>query len=197
LAIIKAMGYDKAIVFGSSGGGIISLELAAAKPEVIDFLIVHEAPLIELLPAADADRWRSFLYEIYKKNLRQGWQAALVDFNALLIGAPDIPFPPDLNERVSRNMDFFFRHEYEPFIQYLPNLKRIRENRVNMVTAIGRDSDDAVYVQSTRILASRLGCQCIEIPGQHDVSFYMPHEFAAAVQSTLEEWRQSHDRKKL
>ncbi|MGI8832343.1 MAG: alpha/beta fold hydrolase [Nitrososphaeraceae archaeon] len=42
-AIIKAMGADKAIVFGSSGGAIIGLELATAKPEVIDFLIVHEA----------------------------------------------------------------------------------------------------------------------------------------------------------
>lgn len=39
-SIIKAMGTDKAFVFGSSGGGIICLELAAAMPEVIDFLIL-------------------------------------------------------------------------------------------------------------------------------------------------------------
>ena len=32
-AIIKAIGNDKAIIFGSSGGGIISLELAA-----VDFI---------------------------------------------------------------------------------------------------------------------------------------------------------------
>jgi pimeloyl-ACP methyl ester carboxylesterase len=48
VAIVKAMGSDKAIIFGSSGGGIIGLELAAANPEVIDFLIIHEAPVIEL-----------------------------------------------------------------------------------------------------------------------------------------------------
>jgi pimeloyl-ACP methyl ester carboxylesterase len=48
VAIIKAMGSDKAIIFGSSGGDIIGLELAAANPEVIDFLIIHEAPVIEL-----------------------------------------------------------------------------------------------------------------------------------------------------
>jgi pimeloyl-ACP methyl ester carboxylesterase len=59
-AIIKAIGNYKAIVFGCSGGGIISLELAAVKPEVIDFLIVHEPPVIELLPAADAEKWRSY-----------------------------------------------------------------------------------------------------------------------------------------
>jgi pimeloyl-ACP methyl ester carboxylesterase len=41
-AIIKAMGIDKAIIFGSSGGGIIALELAVANPKMIDFLIVHE-----------------------------------------------------------------------------------------------------------------------------------------------------------
>jgi pimeloyl-ACP methyl ester carboxylesterase len=122
VAIIKAMGSDKAIIFGSSGGGIIGLELAAANPEVIDFLIIHEAPVIELLPAADAEKWRSFHYDIYMKSLSEGWEAALVDFMASIIGAPDIPFPPDLNERVSQNMDFFFKHEYKAFIQYIPTM---------------------------------------------------------------------------
>jgi pimeloyl-ACP methyl ester carboxylesterase len=71
-AIIKAMGNDKAIIFGSSEGGIIGLELAAAKPEVTDFLIVHEPPVIELLPAAGAEKWRTFHYNVYMKNLREG-----------------------------------------------------------------------------------------------------------------------------
>jgi pimeloyl-ACP methyl ester carboxylesterase len=198
VAIIKAMGSDKAIIFGSSGSGIIGFELAAANPEVIDFLIIHEAPVIELLPAADAEKWRSFHYDIYMKSLSEGWEAALVDFMASLIDAPDIPFPPDLNERVSQNMDFFFKHEYKAFIQYIPNVKRIRENKVNMVAAIGRDSDDAHYVQSTRVLASRLHCKCIEFPGQHDVSFYMPKEFANSIRRTLERWRgRKNDGKKL
>ena len=49
-SIINTMGFDKAIVVGRSGGAIIGLELAATRPELIDFLIVHEAPVIELLP---------------------------------------------------------------------------------------------------------------------------------------------------
>lgn len=189
-AIIKAMGSDKAVIFGSSGGGIIGLELAAARPEVIDSLIVHEPPVIELLPAADADKWRSFHHDIYMKNLREGWKAALPEFTATLIGAPDIPFPPDLNKRISGNIDFFFRHEYKAFAQYIPHVKRIRENKVKIVTAVGRDSDDSQYVQSTRALASKLRCGCIEFPGQHDVSFYMPEEFARALQNTIQHWRE-------
>jgi pimeloyl-ACP methyl ester carboxylesterase len=188
-AIIKAMGNDKAIVFGTSGGGIIGLELAAAKPEVIDFLIVHEPPVIELLPATDAQKWRTFHYDFYMKNLREGSQAALVDFSASLIGAPDIPFLPDLDERISGNMDFFFRHEYKTFIQYIPDVKQIKENEVSMVAAIGRDSDESQYVQSTWALASKLHCECIEFPGQHDVSFYMPEEFAKAVLSSIKCWK--------
>ena len=125
------------------------------------------------------------------KNLREGWEARSVDFSASLIGAPEIPFPPDLDERISGNMDFFFRHECKTFIQYIPDVKRIRENKVNMVAAIGRDSDDSQYVQSTRALASKLHCECIEFPGQHDVSFYMPEEFAKAVRSTLKRWTDS------
>jgi pimeloyl-ACP methyl ester carboxylesterase len=186
VAIIKAMGHNRAIIFGSSGGGIIGLELAAVNPKMIDFLIIHEPPVIELLPAADAEKWRTFHYNIYMKNLSEGWEAATADFTASLIGAPDIPYPPDLNERISQNMDFFFKHEYKAFTQYIPNVKRIRENKVNMVAAIGLDSDDAYYVQSTRVLASRLRCKCIEFPGQHDVSFYMPQEFADSIRSTLE-----------
>jgi pimeloyl-ACP methyl ester carboxylesterase len=101
VAIIKARGSDKAIIFWSSGGGITGLELAAVKPEVIDFLIVHEPPVIELLPDTDAKRWRSFHHDIFMKSLRKGWQAALPDFMALLVGALNIPFLRDLNDRVS------------------------------------------------------------------------------------------------
>jgi hypothetical protein len=57
-----------------------------------------------------------------------------------------------------------------------------------MVAVIGRDSDDA-HLQSTRVLASRLHCKCIEFSGQHDVSFYIPQEFANSIRSTLERWR--------
>ena len=45
-----------------------------------------------------------------------------------------------------------------------------------MVTATGRDSNDAYYVQATRALAANLRCENVEFPGHHDVSFWMPEE---------------------
>jgi hypothetical protein len=52
-----------------------------------------------------------------------------------------------------------------------PNIESIRKNNVQMVTAIGRDSDNAYYVQTTRALAAKLGCENVEYLGHHDVSF--------------------------
>lgn len=187
-SIINAVGDGKALVVGRSGGAIIGLELAATMPEMINFLIVHEAPVIELLPKSDAEKWRSFVYNIYLKSQREGSLAAQTEFMASLISVPDSPFPTDLNDRLSGNVDFFFKHEFRAFFRYLPDIESIRKNNLHMVTAIGRDSDNAYYVQTTRALAVALGCENIEFPGHHDLSLWMPKEFANAIQKTLERY---------
>src|SRR5918994_4730797 len=187
-SIIKTMEVEKATVLGKGGGAIIGLELAATRLEIIDFLIVHEAPVIELLSDSNAQRWRTFVDEISTKNQREGWQAAQVEFMTSLINVPDKPYPPDLNERISGNVDFFFKHEFKAFYKYQPNIESIINHDVKMVTATGRDSDDAYYVQATRALAAKLGCENVGFPGHHDVSFWMPEEFANAILSTLKRY---------
>lgn len=184
-SIIRAMGVETAFLVGRSGGAIIGLELAATRPDFIDFLIVHEPPVIELLPDSDAQRWRTFVDEIYTKYQREGWQAAQTKFMTSLINVPDTPYPSDLNERISGNVDFFFKHEFKAFSSYLPDIESLRKYSVKMVTATGSHSDDAYYVQTTRALAAKLGCENVEFPGHHDVSFWMPKEFANAILSTL------------
>jgi hypothetical protein len=64
-----------------------------------------------------------------------------------------------------------------------------------MVVAVGTESDDAYYVQSTRIVAANLGCECIEFPGHHDASFYIPEEFSSAVRRTMESGFRHNDGK--
>jgi hypothetical protein len=141
--------------------------------------------VIELLSDSNVRRWHTFVDDIYTKSQREGWQAAQTEFMASLINVPDTPYPPDLNERISANVDFFFKHEFKAIFKYLPNIESIRNYNVKMVTATGRDSDDAYYVQATRALAAKLGCENVEFPGHHDVSFWMPEEFASAILRTL------------
>ena len=194
-SIIKHMGDGTAVVIGRSGGAIIGLELAATMPEVIDFLIVYEAPVIEILSKSDAEKWRSFVNNIYRKSQHEGSHAAQTEFMESLINVPNSPLPPDLNYRISGNVAFFFDHEFRSFFGYLPNIEIIRKNSINMVTAVGQESDDAYYVQATKVLANKLGCEIIEFPGHHDLSLWMPKEFANAIQNTLERYRyqQGHE----
>jgi pimeloyl-ACP methyl ester carboxylesterase len=188
--VIKSIGDNKkATILGRSGGAVISLELAATRPELIDFLIVHEAPVIKLLSDSDAQRWRAFVDEIYLKYQREGWQAAQIEFMASLLNVPNSPYPPDLNERLVDNVDFFFKHEFRHFYDYLPNIESLRNSRINMVTATGRESDGAYYVEATKALAAKLGCENVEFPGHHDVSFWMPKEFADATRQTIKQLR--------
>lgn len=188
-SIIKHVGDGKAVVVGRSGGAIIGLELAATMPELIDSLIVYEAPVIEILSKTDAEKWRSFVNNIYRKSQQEGPHAAQTEFMGSLINVPNSPLPPDLNHRISGNVDFFFDHEFRSFFGYMPNIEIIRKNNINMITAIGRESDDAYYVQATRKLAGKLGCEILEFPGHHDLSLWMPKEFANAIQNALERYR--------
>ena len=184
-SIIEMIGDGKAIVVGRSGGAVIGLELAATRPELIDSIIVHEPPVIELLGETEKQRWRSFVKEVYEKNLNEGPDSSQNEFMKSLVNVPFDPYPADLSERLSGNVDFFFKHEFRAFFEYQPKISTIRNNKVNIVTATGIDSNDAYYVQATKALASKLGCNHVDFPGHHDVCFWMPEEFANAIQSTL------------
>lgn len=188
-SIIETIGDGKAIVVGRSGGAVIGLELAATRPELIDFLIVHEPPVIELLDEIEAQRWRSFVNEVYNKSLHEGSDIAQTEFMKSLVNVPSDPYPQDLNERLSGNVDYFFKHEMRAFFGYRPKISTIRNNKVKMVTATGIDSNGAYYVRATRALAAKLECNHVDFPGHHDVCFWMPKEFANAIQSTLIQYK--------
>jgi hypothetical protein len=61
-------------------------------------------------------------------------------------------------------MESLFEHEYNAFIQYMPNLERIRNHRIHIVVAVGQESGDAYFVQSTRVLAARHGYDYVDFP---------------------------------
>lgn len=61
----------------------------------------------------------------------------------------------------------------------------LKEKQIDIVAAVGIESDDAYYVQFTKALVTSLGYPCIKFPGQHIVSFYVPEEFSKDARSTI------------
>jgi hypothetical protein len=43
-----------------------------------------------------------------------------------------------------------------------------------------------------RVLTGKLGCENVQFPGHHDVSFWIPEEFANATRRTIKENRHSY-----
>jgi pimeloyl-ACP methyl ester carboxylesterase len=188
-AVIRAMGAEKAYVFGNSGGANIGLKLAEDIPEVITGLIVHEPPVIPILP--DAEKWQKYVQKVHETYVTQGVRPAVMLFASEIVGFdPPAQAPAGgggaLNSEFS-NMEFSMAREYVPFGTYMPDLDAISRNKVAIVTAAGSRSADAYYARTARILAQRLGCRYVEFPGNHFAYRTDTAAFAVVVREVLED----------
>lgn len=179
LAVLTAAtGGASALVFGSSGGGCIGLDLCKSHPSAVRGVVCHEPPTIRLLP--DGDEWRSAFAEIYLEAIADP-AAAAAKFRASIGGRGNAL----ASERFADNFRFFMRNEMLGFSNYHPDLERIAENRVALVMAAGNLSLDLYYGRTAKIIADRLGCGFREFPGGHLAYVTMPGEFAEALREAL------------
>jgi pimeloyl-ACP methyl ester carboxylesterase len=76
-----------AIVFGSSSGAIVALELLVRHATHVRSLVPHEPPLVKLL--ADGQRWIAFFLALYQQYLAAGPEQALHTFRDQLLSESD------------------------------------------------------------------------------------------------------------
>jgi len=162
--IIKAMGFEKSILFGSSGGGLFSLQFAHDFPEMVDHLISHEAPVTGLLPdASEVLDWFANLWEVYKAS---GWEQAQSVFETKMIGYDDegipktVPPPPE-------NPKNFWDNEFLVLMGYIPNFWRLKENKTSIGLMKAVRCKDGFYVRCQDDLAKILDCPLFTVPGHH------------------------------
>src|SRR5262245_57960437 len=64
VAVLRAVGETAAFVFGNSGGAVIALDMAKTQPQAIKAAVVHEPPVLRVLP--DGEKWRRFFASLYR-----------------------------------------------------------------------------------------------------------------------------------
>src|SRR5262245_16707103 len=64
VAVLRAVSETSAFVFGNSGGAVIALDLAKTQPQAIKAAVVHEPPVLRVLP--DGEQWRRFFASLYR-----------------------------------------------------------------------------------------------------------------------------------
>jgi pimeloyl-ACP methyl ester carboxylesterase len=182
-AIIRAMGSEKALVFGNSGGASIAIKLTEDHPELVKGLVAHEPPVMGLLP--DAEYWDQFVDQVYELFMEQGPGPAMKKFAESLVG---FDTPSSAPGDQGGNMTQFLRRDYVSFGKYAPDLDRMRRNGVPVITAAGTLSADAYYARTARVMAEKLGCRYVEMKGNHLAFIIDPPTFATELQSILQQF---------
>lgn len=189
-ALLDAIAGGRGAVFGNSGGAVIGLDLAARAPEGIAAFILHEPPVITVLP--DAAEWQAFFAELSTIRQRDGWYAAWETF-AATVGQEDRreeadgggPWDATTFARVGGNLEFLLMHEVGPFVAFAPDLAQIRANGARVIFAGGIKSRSYYYCRAGQILAEQLGAEYVEFPGHHNGYLDHPAAFAATLRATL------------
>jgi pimeloyl-ACP methyl ester carboxylesterase len=181
--LLTHLGAGPATVFGSSGGAITALALAEARPELVQTVVAHEPPLVELLD--DREQLLAQTEDIIRTYLdgdRVGaWAKFLAQADiALPEGAFEMMFAGERKPRQAADERFWFEHEMRGTISWRPDVAGLRAGPVRIVVGIGEASAGQLCDRASTALAVALGIEPTRFPGGHtafaeDPSRFDPH----------------------
>jgi esterase len=181
-ALIEELELAPAIVFGTSGGGDIALELIARRPELVRGAIVHEPALIALAGEAEAgDPDLQPVVELATVDPRRAMESFV---RAHTSDATFEALDPQLRERILDNGAHFFSRELAAFAGYVPDVERIRADDVPLRLLVSQDGAPQLIRATTR-LAEQLGLAVEPIPGHHAPYLQQPEAFAEELRPIL------------
>jgi pimeloyl-ACP methyl ester carboxylesterase len=186
-AILDDLDAESADLFGSSGGAVTGLALAARHPGRLGTLVAHEPPLLELLP--DAAEQRANTEAILDTFHRDGFGAAWAHFmrNAGFGLDPGDGPPVDAepSDREIRENTRFFEIDLRPTTGYLPDIDALKNGPTRVVVGIGVDSARLLTYRTSVALAEVLSVAPVEFPGDHGGFMGAPTEFADVLRNVL------------
>ncbi len=190
-ALLRALDIAPAAVFGTSGGGEILLNLLLRHPEALRGALVHEPPLIPVVPGG-AELGAQFQGMTEEALAKGGPRGALELFLRAEAGEANFEhLEPTLRERMLGNAELLFSTELAAFVTYVPDAAALSQVSVPVFALAGiehrgGDSGQGDYhYEATRWVADRVGTDLIEIPGAHAPYFDHPRELAEALRPLL------------
>ncbi|UQS27015.1 alpha/beta hydrolase [Amycolatopsis thermalba] len=209
LGLIEALFDEPPVVFAFSAGAITTLELLTRHPDRLRLAIVHEPPVLRLLP--DAARHRDAL-EAVRTAARAGEmdEAGRLMTEAMTTPAPGgdspelrhpgdwldgyagtSPEPPtpellELFAHLRELQPLFLEHVLVPFTSTEVDLAALGAVGRRLVPAAGIDSRGQLPYRAAAALATGLGLPLTEFPGGHLGSVERPAQFAGALTALVE-----------
>jgi pimeloyl-ACP methyl ester carboxylesterase len=190
-ALLAALTSAPALVFGSSFGALIGLDLATRYSSSVRLFVAHEPPAWDLLPEAGRDRARHGLDELVRAFHEQGVLAAfqkLADLTATDLTDREegvglqLPTP-----RVAANLKFFFTYDAPAVNRYRLDFDALSRAAARIVPAAGRAKKEAAPRRCAVALAELLHAPLAELPGGHSGWLLRPKEFATKLAELVSE----------
>ena len=179
--LIEELGLAPAIVFGTSGGGDILLDLLARRAVVLRGAIVHEPAVLALVAAGD-DPLQPIV-ELASADPRAAMEAFV------RLNTSDATFEaldPQLRERILRNGADFFAQQLPAFGAFIPDVARIRASDVPLRMLVSADGVSPL-IDATERLAQDLAVEVGSISGHHAPYLQQPEAFADELRPILRE----------
>lgn len=188
-ALIEGLAGGKALVFGNSGGAIVTLDLCARHPEVVRGAVAHEPPVVGVLPKDDP--WFDFFTRTGARYHEAGAQIAGQEFIASVHGEGTYAWPDDLLQRFVGNIDYLFRREWDAWATFLPDEAALSKVDFPLVLGAGAADRGLYYGRPSVEIASRIGAPWVEFPGIHLEFLARPQVFGAALRAVLTQMQTS------
>lgn len=194
IALLDRLGIRQAAVFGSSGGAIIALALVAHHADRLTCAVVHEPPLMGVLEPDSPER--AIIEGIYRCAQENGAMRGFAELGAMTMSNPPWLFrstagrafvaagsramlavgrvlqvfsgrTADTMTRVLGNVEILFARELPEFCDYAVDMEGLGDCPVPWALATGADSAGRPYDRPARVLANRVGVDCVSFPGGH------------------------------
>lgn len=174
--VIAALGVGPVDAFGSSGGGVNLLALAATHPDDLRRAVVHEPPTAVGLP--DRDAISAVVADMKQTYADQGDGAAMAKFIQFVMlqgpvpdGYLDQPAPDPAmfgmpgDDDGSRTNPLF--RNMPAIIEYVVDAEALRGFGDRLVIAAGVESGEGMPARCARAVAAELGLPVTEFPSHH------------------------------
>ena len=149
-----------AIAFGNSSGATVALEVLIRYPERVDTVILHEPPVVNLLP--DAAKWIAFFDEVYDTYRTTGVGRAMHQFASGTLGNEDTKVLArnmnlHKNEQNLANATHWMEHELRQYPRVGLDLDVLTAYAGKIILVGGRDSQNQMTYQPGKVLTQKLG----------------------------------------
>ncbi|MFI0923407.1 alpha/beta fold hydrolase [Streptomyces sp. NPDC021012] len=187
--LLSALTPEPALVYGTSLGALISLELTVRHPGQVATVIAHEPPVTQLLPDPGRTLALGQLLTVEETFGAEGPAPAMRRFAAYLDIDPN-DCEPDVPARAPgpdhlRNSEVLLTHDMPSIREHVLDTAALKGSPARVLPAAGENSGHIWPHTCAAMLAGELGTRLEMFPGGHNGYIFRPRGTAERIHAVL------------